>query len=101
MSYTTYRLGSTETLSISSTAATSNTIGAPTRYPNTINTVVRIQSDVDCFVLVGPAPEVTVDNGFPLTAGVYEYIDIAPGSKVAAITAGDSGKLYISNASKP
>lgn len=101
MGNTTYRLGATEIVEISGVSAASNLEGASQKFRAIGHSVVRIQSDVDCFILIGSEPVATISNGFPVSAGVYEYVDIPPGQKIAAITAGDSGKLYLTIASKP
>lgn len=99
MGNTSYSLGSTEVLNISAVSAASAVHGAAQEFAAGHSTV-RIQADVACFILVGLAPVATVANGFPVAAGAYEYIDIPPGHKLAAITASGSGKLYITSASK-
>lgn len=101
MGYTTYRLGATEIVAISAAAAASSVSGTPTAFPGVTSRVYRVQADVDCFVLVGVNPVASATNGFPITAGVYEYIDIPLGHKLSAIAPTKSGKIYITEASKP
>jgi hypothetical protein len=100
MGNTSYRLGATEKLAISAAAAASGAHGDTDVNVVNPDRVVRIQADVNCFVLVDKTPVATVANGFPVTAGVYEYIDIPDGCKLSAITASGAGNLYITDVSK-
>jgi hypothetical protein len=99
---TSYRLGETEIVAISAISAVSPVLGKATEFANTRDSVVRVQPDIDCFVVIGKKGEVTpvatVLTGFPMTGGVYEYINIPAGCKLAVIGAA-SGKLYITDAS--
>lgn len=101
MDYTSYRLGATETVNISTINAVSAVHGAAQKFANLGKiSRVRIQADAACFILVGVNPVATVANGVPVAAGSYEYIDIPAGQSIAAITATGTGKLYITDVSK-
>ncbi|MER9436723.1 hypothetical protein NKJ04_17670 [Mesorhizobium sp. M0618] len=100
MGNTSYRLGATEKLPITNAAAASQVHGDSEVNTTNGDHVVRIQADVDCFVLVGKTPVASVSNGFPVAAGAYEYIDVPDGHKLSAITASGAGNLYITDVSK-
>ncbi|ESX17858.1 hypothetical protein X766_15725 [Mesorhizobium sp. LSJC255A00] len=100
MDSTSYRLGATEKLALTTSPAASSGHGDTAVNPVDADRVVRIQADVNCLVLVGPTPVVSASNGFPVTAGVYEYIDIPDGCKLSAMAVTGVGNLYITDVSK-
>lgn len=89
----TLRWGTTQKVSISgSSAATSNAVGSGIQQ-------VRLMSTVACYIKVAGTPTATTSD--PLLAPyVPEYIEIKPGEKVAAITDGASGSLFVTECSK-
>lgn len=99
MQPTTFRLGATTKTILA--ANTANSVGPfAVGSPAYFGQIVRIQSDVDGFCLVSSSAMATISNGFPIKAGVYEYIDVTPGDSISFISA-SAGNLYTTLASKP
>lgn len=59
--------------------------------------LVLVRSNVDCFISVGAAPTATTGTAtsFPIVANELFALPLASGQKVAAITSGASGVLYL------
>lgn len=58
------------------------------------STVVRLLSSSDCFIEVGASPTATSSSMF-LPVGTIEYFVISVGQKVAVISAGNTGDLFM------
>lgn len=81
------RPGATTKQAAGTSAATTAAFTTPTRC-------VRIASDVDCFIAVGPNPTATTSD-MPVFSKQPEVIAIADGDKISVITATGTGSLYI------
>lgn len=70
-----------------SSAATTNAIGAPTCV---------VYSTVECFILAAPTPTATVAAGTPIPANqLVRIYGLTATDKIAAIAASGSGTLYV------
>lgn len=49
--------------------------------------LVRLVSDGNCHIVVGPDPTATTDSGVRLTADAPEYFEVKPGDEIAVIAA--------------
>ena len=74
-------------LSTGASAATSTGVGSGT-------SVVRLASDVDCWVAIGSAP-VAASGGLRLWGGTAEYFAVLPGDKVAGRSVATAGTLNV------
>ncbi len=79
-----------QVVSTSITSAQSSAFGAST-------TLVRIVSDVACFIKFGSSPTATTSD-ILLPANTVEFWTVDPSTKVAAILASGTGSLYVTEA---
>lgn len=90
---TTLAPGTTQTVAYTGThGAISSAIGADTH-------VVRVLCTTDAFIVFANTPVATT-SGMPVSAGIAEYLNIKPGSKVSAIQRASGGDLYVTEMSK-
>lgn len=84
--------GASQKLAFTGTTGQSAALGA-------LTTLVRLFCDQDCFVLIGSNPTALNDGtSMFIASGIYEYVGVQPGQKIAAISNGTSGNLYITEA---
>lgn len=79
--------GTFQTISFTGTSGQSSAFQAGT-------TLIRVVSDVACFIAFGSNPTASSSTLF-LPAGIVEYFGVLPGTKVAAIQSTSAGNLYI------
>lgn len=81
--------GATQAVAISSISASNST--------PFVQDQIRLLSTVDCFVVITKGTDLvaTVAGNMPLLANVPEYFACELCSNIAAITAGGSGTLYV------
>jgi hypothetical protein len=98
MGETSYRLGATTKVSLSTNSAkTTGLNAAPGRGHRTF----RLWSDVDCFIRTGSSPTAVADApSTPLTAKIAEYVDLRSDEDVAGIVASSTGNLYVTVCTK-
>ena len=90
---TTYRLDTTQIVTISgSSAATTNAVGANTHHVRIVSTTAR-------HYVTGKTPTATTSNPY-LPADVVEYVDITPGEKVAFLQHAAGGTGYVTEVTK-
>jgi len=93
---TSYRLGTTVKVSLSTTSAKTTGLngwrGPPHRR-------FRVWSDVDSFIKTGSSPTALATD-VPLTAKVAEYVDLRANEDIAGIVASSTGNLYITVCTK-
>jgi hypothetical protein len=77
-----------QSVSVSGVSAqTTNAIGSPTAV---------VYSNVEAFALAGSNPSASVAAGTPIAAGqMIRFTGIQPGDKLAFITAGATGTVYV------
>ncbi len=83
--------GVSQGLAFTGASAQSTAVGETT-------TLVRLFATEDCFVKVGANPTAVANTSMFIASGIYEYIGIKPGEKIAAIRLTTSGTLYITEA---
>lgn len=82
------KVGTTETVSASTSSASTATAFT--------STVVRVVSQLDCFVASGSTA--TTSDAF-LPANTVEYFRVVPGEALSVITASGSGTVYVTSMS--
>lgn len=59
-------------------------------------TILRVFSNQDCFIKVASNPTALADGTSTfIPGGIIDFIGVSPGSKVAVISNGTNGTLYI------
>ena len=88
-----FRMGTSQTVSITSTSTASSATSAAADGDQSIQ-VVTLYATVDCFLAFGSSPTATSAGHF-VGGGERMYMRMAPGDKVAAIRSGTDGTLYM------
>lgn len=103
---TTVSILSAETVSLSTSSAASAAIGTANTGQPARTELVRLCSDVACYVKIGlatgatPTAVAAAADNIRLAADAVEYLDIPAGAKIAAIVASGTGVLNIARCSK-
>ena len=79
--------GDSQRVAVGGTSAQSTALSSET-------IIVRVQSDVACYLAFGDNPTAT-NTDLVLPANTVEYFGVAPGSKVAVLQVGGAGFLNI------
>lgn len=94
---TSFRMGTNQKLTISGTSTRSAAFGSQTQ-------VVRLKTTTDCWIMqdgtATPTAAATSGNGWLLLNGDTEYVDVAPGEKIAVIQDATGGTLSIVECTK-
>lgn len=79
--------GTAQKVAIGASHAESSAFGATTK-------VVRLVSDVNCYVAFGAAP-VATSSSLLMIAGVPEFFGVQPGEKVSVLEVSTTGNLSV------
>ena len=103
---TTVSIVSAQTVSLTTASAASTAIGTANTGQPARTELVRLCSDVACYVKIGtsagesPTAVAAAADNVRLAADAAEYLDIPAGAKIAAIVASGTGALNIARCSK-